>query len=442
LFVSAIKGPVGSGKSTACCIKIFSLACQQAPTGGVRKTRWLVLRNTYPELKSTTIKTWMEWFPVTVMRWDSPITGTIRVPLADKTTVEMEVLFLALDRPEDVGKLKSLEVTGAWINEAGEVAKGVFDMVTQRVGRFPAKRAGGATWSGVLLDTNPPDTDHWFYRIFEEERPADYEAFHQPPGLIEERGEYRENPTAENIENLPEGYYLRQVAGKSKEWIKVYLKGEYGVVIDGKPVYPEYNDDLHCKPLKEVDLPIVCGLDYGLTPAAVFGQLTPRGQLRIIAELTSENMGISQFADDILKPWIAIHAQGKAISFVGDPAGTKRADTDARTAFEILAEKGLAAIPAHSNDPTARREAVARYLTRLIDGQPGFVIDPSCTELRKGFLGGYCYKRIQTSGERYRDAPDKNRFSHPHDALQYLCMYANYAGDAWKPVKQPKLQLV
>ena len=86
--------------------------------------------------------------------------------------------------------------------------------------------------------------------------------------------------------------------------------------------------------------------------------------------------------------------------------------------------KEYAGIPcraAPSNDFTLRREAVASTLNRMVDGEPGFLLSPTCTMLRKGFAGGYAYKRVQVVGdERYRDAPDKNAYSHPHDALQYL----------------------
>jgi hypothetical protein len=42
--------------------------------------------------------------------------------------------------------------------------------------------------------------------------------------------------------------------------------------------------------------------------------------------------------------------------------------------------------------------------------------------LRKGFSGRYQYRRVKVSGaaERYHDEPDKNLYSHPHDALQYV----------------------
>jgi len=50
------------------------------------------------------------------------------------------------------------------------------------------------------------------------------------------------------------------------------------------------------------------------------------------------------------------------------------------------------------------------------------LIDYRCKELIKGFEGGYHYRRMQVSGERYEDKPAKDRFSHIHDALQYLML--------------------
>lgn len=431
-FVRGLMGPVGSSKSSACCAEIFDRACHQHASNRIRRTRWAILRNTYPELKSTTIKTWLEWFPMTQMKWDAPISGTIDTWLEDKTRIQIEVYFLALERPEDIGKLKSLELTGAWLNEAGEMAKQVFDMVTQRVGRFPPVRDGGPTWSGVLLDSNPPDTDSWWFRLFEEQKPETFEVYKQPGGLIQDKGVYLPNPLAENIPNLPGGYdyYKRQLAGKSKEWIKVYLEGQYGIVIDGKPIYPEYNDDLHCREISPVQKPLLIGLDYGLTPAAVICQLSSRGQLLVLDELCAEDMGIAQFARDVLKPYLSTQWRDYAFQAIGDPAGNSRAESDEKTCFMELAEAGIAATPAPSNDFLKRREAVAKYLTRLTDGKPAFIVHPRCNKVRKGFMGGYCYRRIQAGGERYRDVAEKNQYSHPHDALQYAALYTQFVDSA------------
>jgi len=106
-----------------------------------------------------------------------------------------------------------------------------------------------------------------------------------------------------------------------------------------------------------------------------------------------------------------------------DPAGDQRAQTDEATPFQILRANGIVAYPAPSNDPVMRIESVTATLTRMVDGKPGLLIDPSCTQLRKGFASGYQYRRMQVSGEaKYDLRPNKNKYSHVHDALQYLML--------------------
>ena len=118
-FLRGIRGPVGSGKSVACCMEIMRRAIQQRPNKqNIRKTRWAVIRNTNPQLKTTTIKTWRDWFSDDIGRfvWSPPYTHLVNFSLGDGTIVECEVIFLALDKQEDVKKLLSLELTGAFIN--------------------------------------------------------------------------------------------------------------------------------------------------------------------------------------------------------------------------------------------------------------------------------------------------------------------------------------
>ena len=107
-FFRGLRGPVGSGKSVACCIEIIRRALIQKPSeDGKRKSRWAIIRNTNPQLKTTTIKTWLDWFPEEewgTFKWSVPYTHKI-----SKGDIELEVIFLALDRPEDVKKLLSLE---------------------------------------------------------------------------------------------------------------------------------------------------------------------------------------------------------------------------------------------------------------------------------------------------------------------------------------------
>ena len=109
----------------------------------------------------------------------------------------------------------------------------------------------------------------------------------------------------------------------------------------------------------------------------------------------------------------------------GDPAGNQRsamtADKDAKTCFDILHAKGIK-IQAAEQNLTIRLESVRKPLNTLTNGKPQLQISPRCEMLRKGFLGRYQYRRVRVSGsaERYHDEPEKNEYSHPHDALQYV----------------------
>lgn len=457
-FVRGVRGPIGSGKSVACVVEIVRRAIEQTPWEGVRKSRWAVIRNTYPELKSTTVKTFQDWVDESAapIKWDIPINTMLEIRCPDGTRVECEILFLSCDRPQDVKKLKSLDLTGVWLNEATELPKAILDMATGRVGRYPAKAFGGPSWSGVIMDTNAPDDDHWWYGLAEgedqeglalqEELKAQlvelgvmgedqefFEFFAQPPVLTKTPdGKWIPNPEAENVRNhtLGYGYWMRQLPGKTLEWIKVYVLGQYGTVHDGKPVYPEYNDALHCravKPIKGTKLDI--GLDFGLTPAAVICQKDAWGKLLVLDELCGEDMDFRQFLQDILIPqltnvypeWWA--NKDELIRCIGDPAGEQKSQADAKTCFEEAKAAGLKIKAAVTNSFLPRRGAVAWFMSKLSVGKPMLVLDPCCHLLRKGFNGGYKYRRVQVTGEeRYTDEPVKNRFSHPHDALQYIAL--------------------
>ena len=416
-FVRGIMGPFGSGKSTACVMEIVRRAqTQPKGSGGLRRSRWAVVRNTYVELRTTTIKTWHQWVPRNFGSWvDS---GPPRHTLRTDDGLELEVLFLALDTPSDVAKLLSMELTGAWINEAREVPKAVLDGLTGRVGRYPSTMLGGQGWSGIIMDTNPPDTDHWWYKLAEETRPEGFEFFRQPGGL---------DALAENVSNLPDGYYTRQMAGKEQDWINVYVNADYGFVQDGKPVYPEFRDGLHVRECDPVaGLPLHVGIDFGLTPAATIGQRTARGQWRILSEVVTEDMGAKRFSEVLKAHLRTTYGEWPVETITGDPAGDIRAQTDEITPFLILRSAGVNARPAETNDFVRRREAVAMPLSRLLDGEPGLIVDPRrCPMLRKAMAGAYCYRRIQVSGqERYRDVPDKGPYSHVAESLQYLMLGA------------------
>jgi len=406
-------GPFGSGKSSGCVVELISRSLAQKPgPDGIRRTRWATIRNTYRQLNDTTIKTFNQWLPPQHFGQFKYSDNSYVITAFENT--EIEVLFRALDRPDHVSNLLSFELTGAWVNEAREVPWPIIEALQGRVGRYPAKRDGGPTWHGIILDTNPPDVDSKFYKFFEETKhdPSFAQIFKQPSGL---------SPEAENITNLPEGYYTRLAMGKDPEWIKVYVAGEYGFVIDGRPVYPEYKDNVHCTDAIRYipDSPIYRGWDFGLTPACAFAQLSANGQLIVIDEMVSESMGIDKFSDDVIEYSSRTYPDAEFID-IGDPAGDQRAQTDEKTCFQIMRSKNIM-VEGGGKTISLRLESVRKPLQRFIAGKPGFAMHPRCKMLRKGFQGAYQFRRLQTSAERYTETPDKNVYSHVHDALQYLC---------------------
>ena len=298
-------------------------------------------------------------------------------------------------------------------------------MLIGRLGRYPRKRkgAGGPTWHGLIMDTNPPDSDHWWYKLFEVDKPQTYRLFKQPSGV---------SPEAENVENLPATYYTNMQDGKDKEWVKVYVHGQYGFVQDGKPVYPEYKDDVHAT--EEIILPpagatIFIGIDFGLTPAATFGFKTASDRWIIFDELVTEDMGAKNFGK-LLNKKINHEYPHFDFEIYADPAGDQRAQTDEITPFQILEAEGVTAWPTYTNDFIIRREAVAAPLSRMdFAGNTGFVITPGAPMYRKALAGGYKYKRMAVSGqERFQDKPDKGRYSHVADSGQYMMVGAGEGG--------------
>lgn len=444
-FICSIMGPFGSGKSTTAVMKLIKNAQrQQRGTDGWIRRRTAIIRNTYPELRTTTMKTWHQWVPQHIGKWREagPPCHHIIDPVAK---FDWEILFVALDRPDDVAKLLSMELSDAWVNEAREVPKAILDGLTGRVGRFPPMFLAEPTDVQILLDTNPPDTDHWIYILAEQDTTSEVNrqliySMREAEELLQTMGvikpgkrlmSFYKQPSgmsaeAENVKNLRPGYYQFQTAGKSADWIKIYVNGEYGFVMDGLPVFPEYKDSTHSRDFKVIPgLGLRIGMDFGLTPAASISQRTASGRWFVLDELVSTRLGIKSFAQELSKKLAASYPSIRIISARGDPAGDQ-VNTEENTVWKILKANGLdTAEPAPTQDPVRRREGVANLLSTLTDGEPAMLIHTRCSYLRKGLAGGYHRKRIQVAGDiKYRDVPDKNIYSHICEALEYDCVSA------------------
>lgn len=434
--VEAIMGPLGSGKTVQSCQKLFDAMCRQEPNAqGIRPTRWYAVRNTYADLLTTTTKDWLELYRELGHYSEGnkkPPTHTLDFDLEDGTTVQAELVFIALDRPDSVKKLRGAQVTGFWLNEMKELPKAIVDMADLRHGRYPSMAAGGVnpTWHGMIGDTNAPDDDHWYYELAEVTRPKGWKFHRQPGGLIKKGDGYIVNPDAENLHNLPDGYYERGMEGKAKDWINVNLCNEYGVVMSGKPVYPEYVDSVHClqeEYIPDPRYPIRLGCDFGRTPATAFIQFNPSvGRYIGFDEFLAIDMSASVFAPRLKEYIDRTYPNFKFELGGADPAAKNKGEQVEASAISILRKNGINVREVHTNDTLVRRSSIVNNLTKLcMDGKPAFMISPKCKMWRKGLAGGFCYKRVQVIGdERYKDEPDKNKYSHICEAGEYGLMQA------------------
>lgn len=435
-------GPVGTGKSVACVIELLLMSAEIPPDAqGVRASRALVVRNTYSELLDTTIATWEDWVDTSVfpVMKSIPYRTRIKGTLSDGTRYDFHVVFRALEEEKDVRKLKSLDVTFVWGNEASELRHSAVVMCNQRSGRYPMKiRYEGCGYTDadlqhmlrgrMILDSNLFDAQHWMNKYCFLEKPPDVEVFQLPPALVEipdpdapegvKATIYIPNPEAENVSHHSEGsaYWMKQVYGATRSWIQIYLMGKVARVVAGQTVLAEsFDEELHASKVALAinrALPVLIGFDYGIHPAAVFAQPRSNGGLQVVGELApEEDIGLERFIEELFIPYVRSRFVGiRTFTAWGDPAGRGRSGVDLRTPFNMLRPFVTTIEPTLTNKFATRKEAVEYYLMR----REGMLIDAiHAPRLIEACAAKYVYKGRE---------PAKDYWSHVSDAFQYLCL--------------------
>lgn len=423
-LVKCLIGPVGAGKSAAAQFELFRRMCQQEPDAkGVRPSRFAIVRNTAQQLRETVLPDAMQYFGDYFTHYASRNAMEFRFDLGDGTRVQSDWLLLPLERPEDQRKLLSLNLTGAFIEECREVPYEIVTALQSRVGRYPARAIVAPTWQGLILVSNPWSVSSDYHTHFVINKPESWDFFHQPGGM---------DPEAENKQYLPPGYYQRLLEGNSDEWIKVHVHSEFGDDQFGQAVYKAvYKPQEHVRPQLEYNYlhPIVVGMDFGRTPSAVITQVDSHGRLLVLEELTSEDMGLHKFLDTLLIPALQDRYSRGTVFVMADPAGKAKGQYNEDSAFSVLKRAGLEALPAPTNDPMRRIQAVEKWLLEMRGETRAMLIDRgACPKLVEGFERGYRYKKRKDG--TLTPVPDKNDFSHIHDAMQYaaLAHQGNFIG--------------
>lgn len=437
-------GAYGSGKTSGfvnCILRdaILMPKCDD----GIRRSKVILVRGTAAQLETTTLQTWLFWtkgFPSPYRSKKPQLTYSYKFNDREGTIL-LDVLFLALDREDDIAKLDSLELTSAFVNELRHVPEKIFYTILSRIGRYPAKiefmhkysdemkalskkkRLDFKDWTPYVphlyADSNAPKNRHWIAQL-EKKNLAKIKVYHQPPALLKDKkGEWIINDNADNLDFVGKTYYLDMV-DRGEEFIKVYAQGKYGTVVDGNPVFPYYNDDLHSVDHIEFikDETIYIGCDYGtISPAVLLLQFV-KGQILAIKEFIGEYETIKDLFKGEIIPYLNLNCKGFPLDVVGDPANTAQG-------VQQLAELNIFALPARTNKVETRVASVANALNELINGKPRLLISrKGCSILREGFLGEYHYRRLRIVGDdKYVDTPNKTHpYSDIQDCLQYVVM--------------------
>lgn len=440
-----VMGHVGSGKTTDCCFVLYDHMTKiPVCTDGIRRARTVIARNTYKELKLTTVKTWLHWF--NERRFgrfyrDSPFFHEMKFTDHTGTPCEFEIYFLSLDSEDDVKKLLSLEATFFWFNEIREFPYFMIQKtLTRLTGRYPTAQMLGVPdeyqgelyYQCLLGDTNPPRRTEWIKTELDDKPKDNFLLIKQAPAMIRgDSGVYIMNPNRENKLGVRDGDFLKLVGAIDDETFKVYVLGEYANVWEGKPVHPGYKTSMHFsqKLVQAIpQIPIYIGWDFGLTPACAIGQYIS-GQLRILHEFCTENSDLEQFLDLIILPFL--HANYgewlKSSNYVStcDPSGIQRAQTDGSYCLQVLDQRGILTSPAYTNESKPRQAALDQHLNKMHTGEPCFIVSNNCIIIDEALNGGYHYKKIHSfeGGEmKYSEVPNKNKYSHIAEAVEYLCM--------------------
>lgn len=410
-----VVGPYGSGK-TYCMIQELFRRCAEHPPGpdGIRRTRVAIIRNTLTSLKQSVLPDIQQMLGPIIDYKESRSTIEIRVG-----DIVSDWLLLPLEDQKDQRRLLSLQLTFAWLAEFRELDYDIVSAVTGRIGRYPSRAHVKDYWFGIFGETNPFSEDSPWYENLVLNLPEGWELYRQPGGR---------SPEAENVENLPPGYYEDISLGKSEDWIKVHVDAEFGDSLAGTAVFAKsFNKEVHTSTGLRLDpnRTIIVGLDTGRNPAAVVGQMDTWGRVIIGMEAHAQNMGMENFINQIFRPKLLERFGNVRAFVVVDPAAKQRSQIGEESVLQALHRLGFNTVLAPTNNIEPRLRAVDRHLNLLLGDKSGLVIDSEhCPDLVRALLHDYRYPRKKDGN--YEEKPCKD---HPAsdlaDALQYLCLGIN-----------------
>lgn len=453
-FIKVIIGPVGSAKTMTALRALIMIASKQ---GGVRdrhgvlvrKARVGVIRETYPNLEKNTLPSWFDVMPETEGKftWKQPYTHRLTLILDEDADGRPTDICEFENEFRAIGDRSVEEVTRGWqvcavmVDEADLQPPELLSFLTGRVGRGGIDR-DLVVDPQIILSLNAPSIDNWVYRLAIENEMGEIsdelraelgdreliEVFIQPGGR---------DPDAENLHNLPRGYYNIQAAANKHRpgYVDRMIDNKFVPLQHGQPVNPQFDYKRHVRSdlVWNPERPLLVGVDQGLFAAAVACQRTLMGELRTLREAvmfredgkTLAKIGPSA-AGDMVRMMIADNfpdLRPEMLRVVADPAAwaaEDRRDSEMDWVRAFSKALGHRVHRAKTNGQTLRNEAIWQPMSQ----HDGYLVDVSCRHLIRGHLGGYHYRKAEISAGEQRGHLEIADTIHTHvcDAEQYAAL--------------------
>lgn len=391
---------MGEGKSAALCWAIW-FHCRENPGA-----RWAVIRDSWENLRDTTLQEFFKWFPPGVLGlWYE----TRKQFIWKMGEMHGSVTFMGMDDPKDAAKLQSRELAGFAIDEpapaaeSGGVSEDIFDIAMTR------RRQPGMHWYAAKLAENNPDELHWTYRRFVDPGTPGYVCW--------------QTDRPENERNLPENYYerMKRDLAHRPDLLRRFAEGRFGFQQKGRAVTPEWTDGLHlAESLDPVEgVPLTLCWDFGLNPTCVVTQVTPLGHWLVLESEVGQEIGTFELVEQVVKPKLASRFEGFTWQHVGDPAGQQREQASAQQSAVKVIQKELGG--GWRSGPTRLDERVEplRNVLRQQRNGTGLVrVDKKrASHVYMALRGGWHY-HVHRTGV-VSPQPVKDEHSHPGDATAY-----------------------
>jgi hypothetical protein len=283
---AALVGGQGLGKTVALCTAAIKNAMEE-PNGFS-----LIGRLHMPELESTTMKTFLEMVPEQYFDWhDTKKTG--------RFWNGHEVIFKHLDTsdPKSRGHIKSMNLSGAYVDEATETSEEMYFLLLGRLRRKTAKNR-------VFRAASNPNGHDWIWRHF-------FDPERKPELQLSNLG-----IAASTMENvfLDQSYIQGMLDTYPEDWRERFIYGSFSDFSDA--IYKEFSERTHVwdakqkyaffgnsnKPPKE--WPVIIGIDIGsdIDPWAIpIIAVAPNGMLFQDGEVYGNNMLVRDIAEELLE---------------------------------------------------------------------------------------------------------------------------------------------